>query len=146
MNYGVEYIGVDLMLLYIFLFEYIWKLFSIAELQSSIANMMGSSSDSLIVFQSDGLISLTDNFNEKNLIGFTQFGKLYRGKINPGFICAQGRNVTVKIWDEEADCITFLDHHDQFLMVKVCSIIFLFSLNFFFFFMSSISILIFFSN
>ncbi|KAH7515479.1 hypothetical protein FEM48_Zijuj10G0030800 [Ziziphus jujuba var. spinosa] len=79
--------------------------------------MMGSSSDGPIVFSSDGMKSFTDNFNEKNLMGFTQFGKLYRGKIKPGIICTQSLDITVKIWDEKADCITSVDY-DQYWMVK----------------------------
>ncbi|KAK3035887.1 hypothetical protein RJ639_033024 [Escallonia herrerae] len=38
------------------------------------------------------LAEFTNNFHGGNLIGPTQFGKLYRGKIN-------ARDVTVKIWD-----------------------------------------------
>ncbi|XP_059631756.1 probable serine/threonine-protein kinase PBL11 [Cornus florida] len=40
------------------------------------------------------LKDLTDNFSEANLIGETQFGRVFRGKTQ------QGQDVTVKIWEE----------------------------------------------
>ncbi|XP_059629961.1 probable serine/threonine-protein kinase PBL21 [Cornus florida] len=40
------------------------------------------------------LKDLTDNFSEANLIGETQFGRVFRGKSQ------QGQDVTVKIWEE----------------------------------------------
>ncbi|KAK3040868.1 hypothetical protein RJ639_029212 [Escallonia herrerae] len=43
-------------------------------------------------FSQADLAEFTNNFHGGNLIGPTQFGKLYRGKIN-------ARDVTVKIWD-----------------------------------------------
>ncbi|XP_061994965.1 probable serine/threonine-protein kinase PBL15 [Rosa rugosa] len=72
----------------------------------------------LIVFTSEDLKLCTNNFHKNNLIGLTQFGKLYRGQIKQqGFnIGSQAGDVTVKIWDERSSCITFTN--DEFLMVK----------------------------
>ncbi|KAM5568243.1 putative serine/threonine-protein kinase PBL15 [Rosa sericea] len=72
----------------------------------------------LIVFTSEDLKLCTNNFHKNNLIGLTQFGKLYRGQIKQqGFnIGSQAGEVTVKIWDERSSCITFTN--DEFLMVK----------------------------
>lgn len=79
---------------------------------------MGSVAD-LRVFTTEDLKLCTNNFHENNLIGLTQFGKLYRGQIKQqGYnIGSQAGDVTVKIWDERSSCITFT--HDEFLMVKV---------------------------
>ncbi|GMN49258.1 hypothetical protein TIFTF001_018414 [Ficus carica] len=72
-------------------------------------HMMESSN--LVVFTSDDLKSFTETFHEKNLIGTTQFGRLFRGRIQP-----QGPDVTVKIWDEQSSCISLVS--DEYLMVK----------------------------
>ena len=45
------------------------------------------------------LADMTDNFNEKNLIGETLFSKLYRGTIRHGWLPFEDWVVTVKIWD-----------------------------------------------
>ncbi|EXB40298.1 Serine/threonine-protein kinase BIK1 [Morus notabilis] len=68
-------------------------------------------SSNLVVFTTEDLKSLTESFHEKNLIGNTQFGKLYRG-----WIKAEGRDVTVKIWDEKSNSITLIS--DEYLVVK----------------------------
>ncbi|OMO84893.1 hypothetical protein CCACVL1_10589 [Corchorus capsularis] len=47
------------------------------------------------------LKDITDNFDSNNLIGLTQFGRLYRGKIER--TGEETRFVTVKTWDERAD-------------------------------------------
>ncbi|KAL6193374.1 PREDICTED: protein kinase APK1B, chloroplastic-like [Fragaria vesca subsp. vesca] len=72
----------------------------------------------LVVFTSEDLKLCTNNFHKNNLIGLTQFGKLYRGQIKQqGFsIGSQAGDVTVKVWDERSSCITFTN--DEFLMVK----------------------------
>ncbi|OMO84894.1 hypothetical protein CCACVL1_10590 [Corchorus capsularis] len=49
--------------------------------------------------------NITDNFHSNNLIGLTQFGRLYRGKIER--TGKETRFVTVKIWDERADRFTY---------------------------------------
>lgn len=81
---------------------------------------MGSSDYGVIAFSSEDLKACTNNFNDDNLIGLTQFGKLYRGRLKPpGFLGTQGRDVTVKIWDEKADSMACVYDHDHYLMVKV---------------------------
>ncbi|XP_030496196.2 probable serine/threonine-protein kinase PBL16 isoform X2 [Cannabis sativa] len=73
----------------------------------------------LVVFTSEDLKSFTNSFHQKNLIGDTQFGKLFRGCIRnlTGVICTQeNRDVTVKIWDEKSNCLN-LDS-DEHLMIK----------------------------
>ncbi|BFG16090.1 hypothetical protein CerSpe_023640 [Prunus speciosa] len=68
-------------------------------------------------FTAEDLKACTNGFHQNNLIGATQFGKLYRGQIKLGFIGTdQAQAVTVKIWDEKSRCITSI--HDEFLMVK----------------------------
>ncbi|XVF56827.1 hypothetical protein PTKIN_Ptkin06aG0151600 [Pterospermum kingtungense] len=58
------------------------------------------------------LEAFTDNFNTNNLIGITQFGKLYRGKIvETG---KETRTVTIKIFKELDDC--FLYHEINVLL------------------------------
>ncbi|PON54983.1 Tyrosine-protein kinase [Trema orientale] len=79
------------------------------------SNMMESSN--LVVFTSEDLKSLTNSFNQKNLIGVTQFGKLYKGWIKPGLICTQGRDVTVKIWDQKSN-FSNLVSDEYFMAVK----------------------------
>ncbi|XP_060970820.1 cysteine-rich receptor-like protein kinase 24 isoform X5 [Cannabis sativa] len=77
----------------------------------------------LVVFTSEDLKSFTNSFHQKNLIGDTQFGKLFRGCIRnlTGVICTQeNRDVTVKIWDEKSNCLN-LDS-DEHLMIKDCNI------------------------
>ncbi|KAH7841381.1 hypothetical protein Vadar_029141 [Vaccinium darrowii] len=51
----------------------------------------------------------------KNLIGPTQFGKVYRGKICEGVSGSKTQNVIVKIWDEKSDDLV---GHDDYLMVE----------------------------
>ena len=51
------------------------------------------------LYSMDELADMTDNFNEKNLIGETLFTKLYRGTIRQGWLPFEDWVVTVKIWD-----------------------------------------------
>lgn len=82
-----------------------------------LSNMMDCAAK-LKEFTAEDLKACTNGFHQNNLIGATQFGKLYRGQIKLGFIGTdQARAVTVKIWDEKSRCITSI--HDEFLMVKV---------------------------
>uniref|UniRef100_A0A5B7ALT5 Protein kinase domain-containing protein n=2 Tax=Davidia involucrata TaxID=16924 RepID=A0A5B7ALT5_DAVIN len=63
----------------------------------------------------------TNNFEGRNLIGPTHFGKLYRGKIEHGVIGTEAQDVIVKIWDEKAISLaypldyTVLDEEVKFL-------------------------------
>ncbi|KAM1745108.1 hypothetical protein ACFX11_011907 [Malus domestica] len=76
------------------------------------------SAANITVFTSGDLRACTNDFHQNNLIGFTQFGKLYRGRIRQGFTGTdQVRDVTVKVWDEKsAGCSKLM--HDEFLVVK----------------------------
>ena len=88
----------------------------VAEFSGLGINIMESSN--LVVFTSEDLRSLTDSFKQKNLIGVTQFGKLYKGWLEPSLTCKElGRHVTVKIWDEKSNCLNLVS--DEYLMVKV---------------------------
>ncbi|KAG5564794.1 hypothetical protein RHGRI_000862 [Rhododendron griersonianum] len=49
-------------------------------------------------FAYEDLQLLTDNFDVRNVIGRTQFCKVYRGKIPQGWNEMQEQDVTVKIW------------------------------------------------
>ncbi|WRX15754.1 Serine-threonine/tyrosine-protein kinase [Theobroma cacao] len=53
-----------------------------------------------VVYSSTDLRVFSNDFNADNLIGLTQFGRLYRGKIEKG---KEARFVTVKTWDERSD-------------------------------------------
>lgn len=64
------------------------------------------------------LEKLTNNYDEKNFIGRTQFGKLYRGKINSPVNGVEPQDVTVKIWDEEREKLYV--QADCYAMFKVC--------------------------
>lgn len=85
-----------------------------------------------MVFTSEDLKSLTDGFNQQNLIGVTQFGKLYRGRIKPGFKSTEGQDVTVKIWDEKSNCVDLVS--GEYLMVKVSYKLAFISPSFYFFY------------
>ncbi|XP_050275167.1 probable serine/threonine-protein kinase PBL12 isoform X2 [Quercus robur] len=52
-----------------------------------------------LLYSMEELADMTDNFNEKNLIGETLFSKLYRGTIRHGWLPFEDWVVTVKIWD-----------------------------------------------
>lgn len=54
-------------------------------------------------------------FDKRNLIGPTQFGGVYRGKICEGVSGSKTKNVIVKIWDEKSDPLV---GKDEYLMVK----------------------------
>ena len=64
----------------------------------------------LFLYSMEGLADMTDNSNEKNLIGETLFSKLYRGTIRHGWLPFEHWVVTVKIWDYtlQSDMVGFL--------------------------------------
>uniref|UniRef100_A0A5B6Z1J7 Protein kinase domain-containing protein n=1 Tax=Davidia involucrata TaxID=16924 RepID=A0A5B6Z1J7_DAVIN len=68
-----------------------------------------------IVFTSGQLRAFTNNFDEENLIGPTQFGQVYRGKIQQGMIGREAQDVIVKIWDEHSYRLILTD---DYVMVK----------------------------
>ncbi|KAJ7950892.1 Receptor-like kinase [Quillaja saponaria] len=75
-------------------------------------------STNLVVFTSHDLRACTNNFNEKNLISLTQFGRLYRGQIQkPRLTGIQTQYVSVKIWDPKLDCIAS-KYDDEYFMIK----------------------------
>ncbi|KAH7839204.1 hypothetical protein Vadar_001076 [Vaccinium darrowii] len=92
-----------------------------------VSNSMMQSMQNLSYVQSRAnmwsqLEKLTNNYDEKNFIGRTQFGKLYRGKINSPVNGVEPRDMTVKIWDEEreklyvqADCYAMFKDEVMFL-------------------------------
>ena len=53
----------------------------------------------LFLYSMEELADMTDNSNEKNLIGETLFSKLYSGTIRHGWLTFEDWVVTVKIWD-----------------------------------------------
>lgn len=67
------------------------------------------------IFTSEQICTITDKFDNRNLIGPTQFGKVYRGKICEGVSGSKTQNVIVKIWDEKSDDLV---GHDDYLMVE----------------------------
>ncbi|CAK9139292.1 unnamed protein product [Ilex paraguariensis] len=68
-----------------------------------------------LAFTSKELLSFTNNFDERNRIGSTQFGELYRGKFQHG---SEAQDVAVKIWNEKSD---HLIGTDDYLMAKECN-------------------------
>ncbi|XP_058190827.1 probable serine/threonine-protein kinase PBL15 isoform X1 [Rhododendron vialii] len=73
-------------------------------------------------YQEAELEKLTNNYDEKYFIGRTQFGKLYRAKIDSHVTGAESRYVTVKIWDQEQErfyreacCNVMYDEEVRFL-------------------------------
>ncbi|XP_017970353.1 PREDICTED: protein STRUBBELIG-RECEPTOR FAMILY 6-like [Theobroma cacao] len=66
-----------------------------------------------VVYSFNDLRAFTNNFSADNLIGLTQFGRLYRGKIEKG---KEARFVTVKTWDERSD--RFLYPPNKTLMLR----------------------------
>ncbi|KAF5446211.1 hypothetical protein F2P56_031853 [Juglans regia] len=73
-------------------------------------------STKLQVFTSEDLKAFTNNFNEKNLVGVIQFGKLYSGKIKGGMNGEEARDVTVKTWDRKSESTPLA--YDECLTVK----------------------------
>ncbi|KAG5554536.1 hypothetical protein RHGRI_012177 [Rhododendron griersonianum] len=55
-------------------------------------------------------------FDKRNLIGPTQFGEVYRGKICEGVSGSKTKKVIVKIWDEKSDPLV---GKDEYLMEEV---------------------------
>ncbi|XP_058212038.1 serine/threonine-protein kinase RIPK-like isoform X3 [Rhododendron vialii] len=66
-------------------------------------------------FTSEQICTFTDMFDKRNLIGPTQFGEVYRGKICEGMSGSKAKNVIVKRWDEKSDPLV---GKDEYLMVK----------------------------
>lgn len=66
-------------------------------------------------FSSQNLKSCTNNFSQSNLIGLTQFGRLFRGNF-------QGQHVLVKILDDEKlECMSS-KYNDEYLIIKASSL------------------------
>ncbi|KAA8536380.1 hypothetical protein F0562_028858 [Nyssa sinensis] len=59
---------------------------------------MGSDQKCALELTTDHLVLYTDGFDQKNFLGDTQFGKLYRGIIPRGSNQEEAQAVTVKIW------------------------------------------------
>lgn len=69
------------------------------------------------------LADMTDNFNEKNLIGETLFSKLYRGTIRHGWLPFEDWVVTVKIWDYTRRTSCYLNANETinvYIYIYVC--------------------------
>ncbi|KAG5554524.1 hypothetical protein RHGRI_012167 [Rhododendron griersonianum] len=69
-----------------------------------------------IEFTSEQMCTFTDMFDKRNLIGPTQFGEVYRGKICECVSGSKTKNVIVKIWDEKSDPLV---GKDEYLMEEV---------------------------
>ena len=69
----------------------------------------------LVEFTSQNLKACTNNFNQSNLIGLTQFGRLFRGNL-------EGQHVSVKIWDDEKLERITSKHDDEYLIIKASSL------------------------
>jgi len=67
-----------------------------------------------LVLSSQNLQECTNNFNQNNLIGLTQFGRLFRGNF-------QDKHVLVKILDDEKLKHISSKYNDEFLIIKVSS-------------------------
>lgn len=67
-----------------------------------------------LVLSSQNLQECTNNFSQENLIGLTQFGRLFRGNFH-------GQHVLVKILDDEKLKHISSKYNDEFLIIKVSS-------------------------
>ncbi|XP_061345054.1 serine/threonine-protein kinase BIK1-like [Gastrolobium bilobum] len=68
-------------------------------------------STNLAEFSSQNLKACTNDFNESNLIGLTQFGRFFRGNLG-------GQYVIVKIWDsEKLECLSS-KYNDEYLIIR----------------------------
>ncbi|GAU30807.1 hypothetical protein TSUD_267270 [Trifolium subterraneum] len=65
----------------------------------------------LVVLSSQNLKECTNNFNLSNLIGLTQFGRLFRGNF-------QGQHVLVKILDDEKLKHISSKYNDEHFIIK----------------------------
>ncbi|WJX49399.1 hypothetical protein P8452_35839 [Trifolium repens] len=65
----------------------------------------------LVVLSSQNLKECTNNFNPNNLIGLTQFGRLFRGNF-------QGQHVLVKILDDEKLKHISSKYNDEYFIIK----------------------------
>lgn len=61
--------------------------------------MASSSIDRGVNFSLKALIGMTDNFSDGNVIGKTEFYKLFRGRISELSEGMEMQEVSVKIWD-----------------------------------------------
>ncbi|OMO63590.1 hypothetical protein COLO4_32314 [Corchorus olitorius] len=69
----------------------------------------------LILYHSSVLKDFTRNFDSDNFIGLTQFGRLYRGKIETAG--EETRLVTVKTWDERLDRFKYRLNDKRLILV-----------------------------
>ena len=69
----------------------------------------------LVEFSSQNLEACTNNFSQNNLIGLTQFGRLYRGNL-------EGQHVVVKIWDGERMKQISTKYNDENLIIKASAL------------------------
>ncbi|OMO60514.1 hypothetical protein CCACVL1_24088 [Corchorus capsularis] len=68
----------------------------------------------LTVYSPEDLRAFTDNFSENNLIGKTQFGQVYRGKIEE--TGKEPRSVTIKTWNDRAE--HYMYHDDRKVLLE----------------------------
>ncbi|OMO72354.1 hypothetical protein COLO4_27658 [Corchorus olitorius] len=71
----------------------------------------------LILYHSSVLKDFTRNFDSDTLIGLTQFGRLYRGKIETAG--EETRFVTLKTWDERVDRFMYNFNYKRLIMEEV---------------------------
>ena len=69
------------------------------------------------LYSMEELADMTDNFNEKNLIGETLFTKLYRGTIRHGWLPFEDWVVTVKIWDCTLRTSCYLNANESLMYI-----------------------------
>ncbi|OMO60519.1 hypothetical protein CCACVL1_24093 [Corchorus capsularis] len=63
----------------------------------------------------EDFIAFTDNFSTSNLIGKTQFGQVYRGKIEE--TGKEPRSVTINTWNDQEEC--YMYHDDRKVLLEV---------------------------
>ncbi|OMO60515.1 hypothetical protein CCACVL1_24089 [Corchorus capsularis] len=69
---------------------------------------------SLNIYSPEELRTFTDNFSENNLIGKTQFGQVYRGKIEE--TGKETQSVTIKTWNDRAE--DYIVHDDRKVLLE----------------------------
>ncbi|OMO60520.1 hypothetical protein CCACVL1_24094 [Corchorus capsularis] len=69
---------------------------------------------SLNIYSPEELRTFTDNFSENNLIGKTQFGQVYRGKIEE--TGKETQSVTIKTWNDQEEW--YMYHDDRKVLLE----------------------------
>ncbi|OMO88124.1 hypothetical protein COLO4_20415 [Corchorus olitorius] len=85
-----------------------------AEIDESAKPQSNIDSLNLKIYSTEDLRAFTDNFSTSNLIGKTQFGQVYRGKIEE--TGKEPRSVTIKTWNDQEEW--YMYHDDRKVLLE----------------------------